>query len=116
MSTSTIGRGWFVTQSLTHPNIFLRTPRWSADEMVTELRRQLRIAQANNEQRNRELDALHYVWCDGGCGGGVHRWVDESNDPEFLRSLAETAQRQVDRLRRKAGALEYRRGGTGEET
>ena len=23
--------------------------------------------------KNRDLDALHYVWCDGGCERGVHR-------------------------------------------
>ena len=40
-----------------------------------ELRRQLRIMQESLERKNRELDALHYVWCDGGCKTGVHRWT-----------------------------------------
>ena len=28
------------------------------------------------ERKNRQLDALHMVWCDGGCPSGVHRYQD----------------------------------------
>jgi len=35
---------------------------------------QIRQMQECAERRNRQLDALHYVWCDGGCKTGVHRW------------------------------------------
>ena len=38
------------------------------------LRRQIGMALYNNHRRNVELDALHYVWCDGGCEGGTHRY------------------------------------------
>jgi len=27
-------------------------------------------------RKNLELDALHFVWCDGGCKSGVHRFTD----------------------------------------
>lgn len=47
------------------------------------------------ERKNRELDALHLVWCDGGCPGGVHRWVDEKT----TRELVEAAERNTRRLR-----------------
>ena len=28
------------------------------------------------ERKNRQLDALHMVWCDGSCPSGVHRYQD----------------------------------------
>ena len=43
---------------------------------IAELRRQLRWANERNHARNVELDALHFVWCDGGCYRGVHRFGD----------------------------------------
>lgn len=46
-------------------------------------------------RKNRELDALHYVWCDGGCDGGVHRWVDD----EVTEELVTRAERNTKRLR-----------------
>jgi len=36
-------------------------------EEVRRLKRELKNAYENNHRRNLELDALHYVWCDGGC-------------------------------------------------
>jgi hypothetical protein len=49
------------------------------------------------ERKNRELDALHLVWCDGGCSGGVHRW--QSKDVLVTEELVETAERNTKRLR-----------------
>jgi hypothetical protein len=46
-------------------------------------------------RKNRELDALHYVWCDGGCAQGVHRWTDD----ELTEDVVITAERQAARLR-----------------
>jgi hypothetical protein len=43
------------------------------EDRVRVLRRELNIAYSNNHERNVELEALHYVWCDGGCESGVHR-------------------------------------------
>ena len=43
-------------------------------ERVGRLEHQLRGAQWNNRQRNLSLDALHFVWCSGGCVSGVHRF------------------------------------------
>jgi len=53
-------------------------------EKVRKLKRELRIAYANNEKRNIQLDALHFVWCDGGCGSGVHRWTSEELTAEIV--------------------------------
>lgn len=56
------------------------------------------------ERKNRELDALHYVWCDGGCPGGVHRWTDG----KITKELVEAAERNTRRLRRWYHAVEFR--------
>jgi hypothetical protein len=56
------------------------------------------------ERKNRELDALHLVWCDGGCGGGVHRWTDE----KITGELVEAAERNTARLRRWYDAVKWR--------
>jgi hypothetical protein len=63
-------------------------------EQVEMLKRQIWVAQGNNERRNKELDALHYVWCNGGCEGGVHRWQEE----EVSKELVETAIGHITRL------------------
>jgi hypothetical protein len=72
-----------------------------------KLRRQasvIREQQVVLERKNRELDALHYVWCDGACASGVHRW----NDALITRELVEAAERNTRRLRRWYRAVEWR--------
>ena len=64
-------------------------------EQVAELKRQLTFAQANNHRRNLQLDALHFVWCNGGCAGGVHRYTDG----EVTEELVAEAERNTARLR-----------------
>jgi len=66
-------------------------------ETIKELRRQLRIQQEALERKNRELDALHFVWCDGTCSSGVNRWCD---DEKITEELVELAERNTRRLRR----------------
>lgn len=46
-------------------------------EMVRKIRSQRDEIRRLNEClriKNIELDALHYVWCTGGCKTGQHRW------------------------------------------
>ena len=64
---------------------------------VAELRRQLTIARDNNHRRNVELDALHYVWCDGGCFTGVHRYDGKGPDA-ITPEIVEAAVRNTERL------------------
>lgn len=64
-----------------------------ADEQ--ELRNQLAMAQANNHKRNLELDALHYVWCDGGCPGGVHRWQENPPTKEVIDAAINNTNRLI---------------------
>ena len=60
--------------------------------------------QTQLERRNRELDALHYVWCDGGCRGGVHRFGEH---PPLTKELVEEAVRNTQRLCSWYGNAEF---------
>lgn len=62
-----------------------------------ELRQQLTRAQRNNHARNVALDALHFVWCDGGCDTGVHRF-DGAGPDAVTREVVEAAIRNTERL------------------
>jgi len=64
------------------------------EEQVATLKHELKYANANNRLRNLEMDALHYVWCNGGCPGGVHRWQEDSVTEEIVN----LAVRNTDRL------------------
>ena len=67
-----------------------------AEEKLARLRREIRIMQESLERKNRELDALHYVWCDGGCPSGSGRWTEE----ELTEEIVQAAERNTARLRR----------------
>lgn len=56
------------------------------------------------ERKNRALDAMHYVWCDGGCARGVHRWTNTL----VTREIVEAAERNAQRLRRWYRTVEFR--------
>lgn len=60
-----------------------------------ELRRRLTFQRDNNHERNVELDALHYVWCDGGCECGTHRFTLG----EVTEEVVVAAERNTKRLR-----------------
>jgi len=67
----------------------------AADAEVASLRHQLAMQSARNRERNLQLDALHFVWCNGGCATGVHRWTDGAVTEELVRE----AERNTRRLR-----------------
>jgi hypothetical protein len=61
-------------------------------ERIQELERKianqkLQLAYLNDSlrQKNLALDALHYVWCDGGCDKGVHRWSPDVITKELVQ-------------------------------
>jgi len=58
------------------------------------------------ERKNRELDALHVVWCDGGCPGGVHRF--QGGDVLVTEELVKAAERNTKRLRDWYEAVKFR--------
>lgn len=65
------------------------------EERDAALVRQLKQATANNERRNRQLDALQFVWCNGGCAGGVNRFTGAVLTEEMVIE----AERNTRRLR-----------------
>jgi hypothetical protein len=82
-----------------------------SDKRIAELEQrihqqaiEIRQMQVALERKNRLLDALHLVWCDGGCRSGVHRWTDELVTGE----LVELAERNTRRLRRWYDAVKFR--------
>jgi hypothetical protein len=77
-------------------------------EQLKIARREIRLMQLTAEQRNRDLDALHMVWCDGTCARGVHRYADEIATADELNHWADIGQRNVDRLRAKAVNRRYK--------
>ncbi len=68
---------------------------------------ELTQARENNEQRNRELDALHYIWCDGGCHGGAHRYCGSPDD--ITEEVVAAAERSTQRLRRWFQNRQYKK-------
>lgn len=67
---------------------------------VKNLQREIRIMQLSAEQRNRDLTALHYVWCSGGCKDGT---VDLTED------LVRTAVRNVTRMVHRFNNVEFKK-------
>jgi hypothetical protein len=79
------------------------------EELVRQQKRQLTIMQESLEKKNRALDAMHYVWCDGGCPGGVHRYKDMKDIP-LTEDIVRKAEYNVLRLRTWFGNWTYRNG------
>lgn len=68
------------------------------------LKRQVTYMQRALHERNVQLDALHHVWCDGGCKGGTHRWTEQTITEEVVAE----AERNTKRLRRWFESFKYR--------
>jgi cob(I)alamin adenosyltransferase len=69
----------------------------TSKEARENLRTELTMMQQAAETRNRELDALHYVWCSGGCAKGTHRYCDSPD--EITEETVQIIERQATRLR-----------------
>jgi hypothetical protein len=66
-------------------------------QRVSEQARQLGYMKEALHDRNVSLDALHYVWCNGGCRSGVHRF---DHDIEAVtEEIVAEAERNTKRLR-----------------
>lgn len=77
---------------------------------IEKLRREVRMMQEAAERRNRDLAALHIVWCDGGCEGGV-------GAPETLdKATVEAAVRNTRRLVRWWNTARWRVNGDGRDS
>jgi hypothetical protein len=71
---------------------------------IRTLKRQVENMQRALHDRNVELDALHHVWCDGGCTSGTHRWSEQTITEEVVAE----AERNTKRLRRWFESFKYR--------
>ena len=66
-------------------------------EQVTNLRREVTHQRECLTVKNRQLDALHHVWCNGGCEGGVHRY-DSQGASAITEEVVRDAVHSVNRL------------------
>lgn len=82
----------YVVYAYREPDLYEQIAQLRAK--VAELHKQLQLAQENNHRRNVELDALHHVWCSGGCDEGVHRWAEG----EITQEIVDAAVRNTERL------------------
>jgi hypothetical protein len=63
------------------------------ESVVSNQRHQLKQHNEALRAKNRALDALHYVWCSGGCESGTHRYIDEKVTEEIVRDAEYNVQR-----------------------
>ena len=54
------------------------------------------VQQNSLEQKNKELDALHKVWCNGGCKSGTHRYTNEPMTQEIIDLAVANTNRLVE--------------------
>lgn len=67
--------------------------------------RQITLLQESLRVRNLDLDAMHFVWCDGGCPGGVHRF---NPDSILTEEMILRAERNTKRLRSWYNTVKWR--------
>lgn len=78
------------------------------EEKIKTQKREIRVMQESLERKNKELDAMHYVWCSGGCSGGVHRY-DEMKNVELTEEIVKLAEANTSRLRSWLSNYKYRK-------
>jgi len=66
-----------------------------ARNQISKLKQEITSQRENNHQRNLELDAMHYIWCDGGCGGGAHRFTENNLDQGVIDAAIRNTSRLV---------------------
>lgn len=76
------------------------------EQKIKAQKHQLKIANDCLYVKNRELDALHYVWCDGGCATGIHRFHP---DLFLSKKLVELAKVNTNRLIAHYNNSEFRK-------
>lgn len=71
---------------------------------IERLKQQILKFEGVLHAQNIKLDALHWVWCSGGCQGGTNRWVLGELTEEKLK----TAEYAVKRMRESFSNLKLR--------
>lgn len=65
------------------------------EKQLERLKKEVTNLQGALVDRNRQLDAMHWAWCSGGCKTGMHRWTPV----ELTEDLVATAEMGVRRMR-----------------
>lgn len=79
---------------------------------LEKLRAEVRRLNECLREKNLELDAMHYVWCTGGCPDGAHRWTEDTLTEEVVAR----AERNVKRLRLRLTNRAHRLSLNGDST
>jgi hypothetical protein len=66
--------------------------------------REIQILVEKLHQKNQDVDALHFVWCDGGCPSGLHRY----SDVKLTEELIVRAERNTARMRKWYNTVKWR--------
>jgi hypothetical protein len=75
------------------------------EEKIVRQKWVLTIKDAALADRSRQLDAMAWVWCDGGCHGGVFRHTPL----DLTEEIVAEAERNVKRLRTWFDNVEFRK-------
>ena len=68
--------------------------------------RTIKILQDSLHEKNLALDAMGFVWCDGGCEGGIYRY----NNKELTEEILKKAEQNVKRMRTWFENNRYKKG------
>ena len=72
---------------------------------IKRLQREIAIKDRALHQKNVALDAMGWVWCDGGCEGGTARYTPT----EITEEMVLQAERNTQRLRRWFNNAEFKK-------
>ena len=74
------------------------------ENVIQAQRKELAAKEATLKQRTLDLDAMGYVWCDGGCDYGVYQKPGHEHLRPLTREMADRALRAAIRIMRKFGS------------
>lgn len=69
------------------------------DELITlqshieKLKKEIAKKDQALREKNLALDAMHFVWCNGCCNNGTHRWTEQNITEEIVREAELNTQR-----------------------
>ena len=104
--------GWRIEQKMAYLRIrdatnIIFESAVQAIKQRDEALKTIKDLEATLHAKNKALDALHYVWCSGGCDNGVDRYT-EDGQPKLTEELLREAEFQVSRMRTHLENAAYR--------
>lgn len=89
-----------VSSNLATPSILLK----GYEAKLRDQKRRIAHLEGCLRAKNLELDALHYIWCDGGCQYGAHRWTEQT----ITEDIVKAAEANTKRLRTWWASYQHR--------